>query len=82
MSVRLSSTTLFGVPFPLPTPQGRRASRVRTVPEREIRMLRNAIPGHGGQPPWQTYSGRNARVAARFQGQAAQPYKFRLPERL
>ncbi len=48
VSVPLSSTTLFGVPFPLPTPQGRRDSQLRTMPEREIRMLRKATPGHGG----------------------------------
>ncbi len=44
MSVQPFPTTLFGVPFPLFTPQGRRASQLRTVPERE--MLHKA--GHGG----------------------------------
>ena len=29
----LFSTTLFGVPFPLPTPQGRRAQQLKTRPE-------------------------------------------------
>ncbi len=33
---------LFGMPFPLPTPQGRRDSQFRTMPNREIRMLRDA----------------------------------------
>ncbi len=44
MSVQPSSTTLFGVPFPLPTLQGRRDSQLRTMREREIRMLRKATP--------------------------------------
>ena len=42
VSVQQFSTTLFKVPFTLPTPQGRRDSHLRTVPTREIRMLRKA----------------------------------------
>ena len=38
----LSSTTLFGVPFPLPTPQGRRAQQLKTRPECWIRGLHEA----------------------------------------
>ena len=34
------STTLFGVPFPLPTPQGRWDRHLRDKPETEIRGLR------------------------------------------
>jgi hypothetical protein len=44
VSVQPFSTTLFGVPFPLLTPQGRRDSQLRTMPECEIRMLRKATP--------------------------------------
>ncbi len=44
VSVQPSSTTLFGVPFPLPTPQGRRDSQLRTMLERDIRILRKATP--------------------------------------
>ena len=54
VSVQPFSTTLFGVPFPLPTPQGRRDSQLRTMPEREIRMLRKATP-RTWRPHWQTY---------------------------
>ncbi len=40
------STTLFRGPFPLPTPQGRQDSQLRTtgMPNRGIRTLRKAIP--------------------------------------
>ena len=38
----LFSTTLFGVPFPLPTPQGRRAQQLKTRPECWIRGLHEA----------------------------------------
>jgi hypothetical protein len=44
VSVQPSPTTLFRVPFPLPTPQGRRDSQLRTMPQREIRTLRKATP--------------------------------------
>ncbi len=44
MSVQPSSTIIFGVPFPLPTPQGRWALQLKTMPEREIQMLRKATP--------------------------------------
>ncbi len=81
VSVQPSSTTLFGVPFPLPTPQGRRDSHLRTTPEREFRMLRKATP-RTWRPLWQTSYGRSARVAARPEGQAAPPHVFNLPERL
>jgi len=42
ISVRVQpySTTLFGVPFPLPTPQGRWDRQLRDKPETEIRGLR------------------------------------------
>ena len=36
------STTLFRVPFPLPTPQGRRAQQLKTRPECWIRGLHEA----------------------------------------
>ncbi len=81
VSVQPSSTTLFRVPFPLPTPQGRWDSQLRTMPEREFRMLRKATP-RTWRPLWQTYLGRSARVAARPEGQAAPPHVFNLPERL
>ncbi len=64
VSVQPSSTTLFGRPLPLPTPQGRRDSQLRTVPEREIRMLRKATP-RTLRLLWQTYEGRSAKVTAR-----------------
>ncbi len=70
VSVQPTSTTLFGVPFPLPTPQGRRDSHLRTLPKREIRMLRKATP-RTWRPLRQIYQGRSARVAARPEGQAA-----------
>ncbi len=54
VSVQPSSTTLFRVPFPLPTSQGRRDSQLRTRPQREIRMLRNATP-RTWRPLRQTY---------------------------
>ena len=54
VSVQPSSTTLYGVPFPLPTPQGRRDSQLRTMPKREIRMLRKATP-RTWRPLRQTY---------------------------
>ena len=38
----LFSTALFGVPFPLPTPQGRRAQQLKTRPECWIRGLHEA----------------------------------------
>ena len=38
----LFSTTLFGVPIPLPTPQGRRAQQIKTRPECWIRGLHEA----------------------------------------
>ncbi len=44
VSVQPFSTTPFGVPFPLPRPRGRWASQLRTMPKREIRMLRKATP--------------------------------------
>jgi hypothetical protein len=54
VSVQPSSTTLYGVPFPLPTPQGRRDSHLRTMPKHEFRMLRKATPRTCG-PLRQTY---------------------------
>jgi hypothetical protein len=49
VSLQPYSTVLFGVPFSLPTPQGRWASRLRIMPKREIRILRKAThPRHGG----------------------------------
>ncbi len=42
MCVQPDSTTLFGVPFPLPTPQGRWDRQLRDMPETEIRGLRPA----------------------------------------
>ncbi len=56
-SCACSHLALCGVPVPLPTPQGRRAQQLRTMPKREIRMLRKATrfgcgtmrySGHGG----------------------------------
>ncbi len=52
--VQPSSTTLFGVPSPRPTPQGRRAQQHRTMPEREIRVLRKATP-RTWRLLWQAY---------------------------
>ena len=37
--VQSYSTTLFGVPFPLPTPQGRWDRQLRDMPETDIRGL-------------------------------------------
>ena len=42
MGVQPFSTALFGVPFPLPTPQGRRAQQLKTRPECWIRGLHEA----------------------------------------
>ncbi len=54
VSVQPCSTTPFRVPFPLPTPQGRRDSHLRTMPEREIRILRKATL-RAWRPLRQTY---------------------------
>ncbi len=84
VSVQPTSTTLFGVPFPHPgaPPQGRRDSQLRTMPEREIRMVRKATP-RTWSPLWQTYHGRSARVAAslRPESRASPPHVLNLPER-
>ncbi len=48
---------------------------LRTMPEREIRMLRKATP-KTRRPLRQTYQGRSARAAARPEGQAAPPQVF------
>ena len=69
VSVQPSSTTLYGVPFPLPTPQGRRDSQLRTRPQREIRMLRKATP-RTWRPLRQIHEGRSARDA---RGSKAKP---------
>ena len=42
MSVQPFATTLFRVPSPLPTPQGRRAQQLKTGPECWIRGLHEA----------------------------------------
>ncbi len=42
MYVQPCSTTLFGVPFLLPTPQGRWDRRLRDIPETDIRGLHYA----------------------------------------
>ena len=41
-------TTLFGVPFPRPTPQGRWAQTLRNVPEAEFESCTRQPSGHRG----------------------------------
>ncbi len=53
-SVQSSLTTLFGVPFPRPTPLGHRDSQHRIMPKREIRMLGKATNTQDLKPLWQT----------------------------
>jgi hypothetical protein len=62
VSVQPSSTTLFGVAFPLPKPQGRRDSHLRTMPKREIRMLHKAT-SRTWRPLLQAYQGSISKVA-------------------
>ena len=51
--------TLFGVPVPLPTPQGRRAQQLKTRPERLIAGC-TRHPFRAKRQLRQTYSGRSA----------------------
>jgi hypothetical protein len=44
-SVQPFFTTLFRLPFPLPTPEGRRDSQFRTMPKREIECCARQHPG-------------------------------------
>ncbi len=49
VSVQPSSTTLFGVPFPLFTPQKRRDSQIRTMPKSaRFECCARQHTGHGG----------------------------------
>ncbi len=65
--VQSFSTPLFGVPLPLPTPQGRRARQPRTMPE--IPVLRAAALRNWRRLR-QTCSSRSARDSARADDQA------------
>ena len=69
------STTLFGVPFPHPTPQGRWAQRHRKVPESCVRRMHKAAFRTPRQH-WQMYEERTQRDATRPEGRAAQPHTF------
>jgi hypothetical protein len=83
-TVKPFPTTLSGVSFPLPTLEPQwlwTQSQLRTMPKREIGMLRKATP-RTRRPLWQTYSRRLARVAATPEGQSAPPHRFIFAERL
>ena len=66
-------TTLFGVPFPLPTPQGRRAQQLKTRPEcsRAARGIHSGHRGNFGKPIQEGVP----RDAAKPEGHAAPPHK-------
>jgi hypothetical protein len=76
--VQLYSTTLFGVPFPLPTPQGAGIGNSGTSPRPRFEI-------GNPQDKWQlrqTYSERSTRVATRPESKIAPPHKLNLPRRL
>ncbi len=79
MSVQPSSITLFRVPFPCPTPQGRRASQLRTTLMHQI-VMRHKARSRSWTLTNQCRQG--ARVAARPESKASAPHVFNLLERL
>jgi len=70
------STTLFGMPFPHPTPQGRGVQQHRKVPESCVQRMHKAAFRTPRQP-WQTYEERLPEDATRPEGQAALLHRFR-----
>jgi hypothetical protein len=70
------SKILFGVPFPLPTPQGAGIGNSGTCPRPKAAL---GDPQDKRQRR-QTYSGRSARVATRAESQAVLPLIFNRPK--
>jgi len=75
VGVQPFSTTLFGMPFPHPTPQGRWVQQHRKVPEICVLKMHMAAFRTTRQH-WQTYKERMPRNATRPKGQAVPPHKL------